>query len=512
MFSALSQFVFGASSLFSSSHEKSTDGIKTSTWKDKKLCFDLRSHELELTRGEQLIACFYPIEDVKGNQDEPGLLRVTNLRLQWICCKKKRVNLSIGWRTVTLTYEQNLKDTLCLNSTSLFVLSKYESTKYEFVFTKMGQQVNSDIWSCLGEAPAGGAAGSRADWRALAQLRKFAKDRNSPAAHLSPMYLDDPFDVVFKVWQSYKQTHLFRHARSNLTYLVGLNSSPLANDEEDNDESGGKSSGPAGVPTSLHLSDINRLPSEEIIEVFSSIGQNESRVVKYSGSLVLTNIRLIWVDEAIYMRNLSIPYIRIDSIKLRQGERIQVNTYDYLASSTHVEFQALRGGASATNSNSNKATKLIFEQIQNLYLLYKSKPRYGPESCEENLIFMSNLRPIEQYFEAVDKSMLKALENFGPEAQAAKLSYGEKANSKDSENIRKILTGTLVARDDDDDDDDDVERAENDLSGYTTKLVNYLNEQPLELDNELIYSADLGLAMEKPASGANINSIWRIEV
>lgn len=276
MFSAFSQFIFGSSGLFGSHNQHG--GIKSSTWKDKSLCFDLRSQDLELDRGEQLIGSFFPIEDVKGNQDEFGLMKVTNLRLIWICCKKKRVNLSIGWRTVSLAYEQNLKDALGGSSTSLFVLTKYESTKYEFVFNRQSNQ--TDIWT---------GGGGQESWNAMAQLRKFSQDKPSLISHLSPMYLDDPFEVVFKVWQAYKQTNLFRHCRSNLTHLLSKDLSQGSN---------------------IELSDVNKLPSEEIIEVFPGIIQSESRSTKYIGTLMLTNIRIIWIDETLPLRNLSIPYIR----------------------------------------------------------------------------------------------------------------------------------------------------------------------------------------------------------
>jgi hypothetical protein len=449
MFSALSHFVFGAFS----SHNQS-DNIKTSNWKDKKLCFDLRPQDLELNRGEQLIGCFFPIEDVKGNQDELGILKVTNLRLIWVCLKKKRVNLSIGWRTVALTYEQNLKDTLCGNSTSLFVLSKYESTKYEFVFSRQSSQL--DIWSSDG--------GSQTNWSAMSQLRRLSQEKAYIVSHLSPMYLDDPFDMVLKVWQAYKQTHLFRHCRSNINYLIvprALNNGQLET-------------------TGLKLTDINRLPSEEIIEVISNIDQNESRVVKYTGTLLLTSIRLIWIDDTVHMRNLSIPYIRIESLKFKQGDRILVNTNDYLASSTQVEFQVQRSSTTGGNNNNIKSAKVIFEQIQNLYLLYRSKPRYGPESCDDCINFMSHLRPIELYFDTLDKSVMKELENFGPEANGRKVDKGS-LKDRMKEDVENVIKSTNSS-------DDEVEKAERELNGYTTKLVNYLNERPLELDNELIYS------------------------
>lgn len=276
MLSLFSQFIFGSSSLFG--NQSSSSSL---SWRDRNLCFDLRTSELELDHGEQLMACFFPIEDVKGNPDDLGVLKVTNLRLIWICCNKKRVNLSIGWRTVSLAFEQNLKNSFGSTVTSLCVLSKFDSTKYEFVFNKM--PAYDYIWN-----------GQVDNASALIELRQFLKsDKTLTTGYLTPMYLIDPFEVVFNLWQAYKKTHLFRHCRSNLTDLF---SSPYLNQA------------PSKSP--IRTEEINRLAGEEILDIYGGIIQSETRLVKYTGTLVLTNVRLIWVDDALLLRNLSIPYIR----------------------------------------------------------------------------------------------------------------------------------------------------------------------------------------------------------
>lgn len=216
----------------------------------------------------------------KDNQNKYTNIRASfsnSLRLIWICCDKKRVNLSIGWRTVCLTFEQNLKDSLGSPVTSLCVLTRYESTKYEFVFNKM--PAYNEVWN------------SQDSWSAMVQLKKFMKkDKSLLVTHLTPMYLSEPFEVVFKVWQCYKQTCLFRHCRANLAQLIPNNE--------------------PSQPQALKIDDINKLPNEEIIDTYPGIVRHESRAIKYVGILVVTNVRLVWVDEALQMRNLSMPYIR----------------------------------------------------------------------------------------------------------------------------------------------------------------------------------------------------------
>jgi len=271
MLSIFSNLVTKSSNLF----RGQKGNVKSLTWRDEGLYFDLSSTDLEINHGEQLIASFFPIEDVKGNQDELGLLVVTNLRLVWICCSKKRINLSIGWRTISLVFEQNLKDPLGLPITSLCVLSKHDSSKYEFVFSKMSSR---EVLS------------GQDNWEALAQLKKFRQGNKSlSVGYLTPMYLEDPFQVTYKVWQSYKRTHLFRHCRSNLTNLLDVSS--------------------RNQP-SIEAHELNCLPGEETIDIYHRIQQSESRAIKYTGTLILTNVRLIWIDGVLIQRNISIPYTR----------------------------------------------------------------------------------------------------------------------------------------------------------------------------------------------------------
>ena len=161
-----------------------------------------------------------------------------------------------------------------------------------------------------------------------------------------------------------------------------------------------------------------------------------------------------------------------------------MNAYDYLASSTHVDFQIQKTGSA-------KPAKLIAEQIQNLYSLYKSKPRFGPESCEDSINFMSHLRPIEQFFDSIDRSFMKTLENFGPQAESGPI--GMASGGRDIlvsvTDAGYVKLGDGSNRDCTDDSENDIDKFEADLNGYKSKLKNYINEQPLAMDNDVIYSS-----------------------
>lgn len=471
MLSIFSQLIFGNSNAFnfggsarSGSSGGSSGGVGsgTSTWKDKSLCFDLKRSDLDLLDGEQLIACFFPIEDIKGNQDELGLLKVTNLRLIWINCNKKRVNLSIGWRTITLTFEQNLKDSLGSSFTSLCVLCKYEATKYEFVFNKMSAY-NADFWSLENNEQLSEKAMSILD----NVLKNVNDNKSLLITHLTPMYLAEPYCVVFKVWQSYKKTSLFRHCRANLTHLLTDNSN--GNPLNDNQQ--------------IRDGEINKLPSEEIIDIYKNIVQCETRSIRYPGIIVLTSVRLIWIDQQLVLRNLSIPYLRIESIRLKQNDKIVINTLDYLATSNRIELtfeRASKQGAASIDDSSR--LKLIYEQVQNLFTLYKSKPKFGPESCEDSLNFMTYLRPIGNYTYRPENAP-PFINNFGPETNTSQ-SYV--INTKQDTSItdgtgHKLKSWKVL------DADTDIDQNESELDRYTEKLYSYLNEQSNLLNKNLIY-------------------------
>lgn len=464
MLNALSQFIFGnAGSIFGG---RFRDGSKLPRWKDKSLCFDLKPHELDADQGEQLIACFYPIEDVKGNPDEQGLLKVTNLRLMWICCKRKQVNLSIGWHTVTMAFEQNLKDPLGRPLTNLCVLSRYDSTKYEFIFNKSSAMTES--WS----DPDG--------W--ITQLEEYVRDRGLDLTHLSPSHVIDPFTTVYKVWQCYKQTQIFRQCRSNLTALLTRDTSVQY----------------VGKQCGFRLNELNRLTSEEIVETYTGVEWIESKTTKHVGTLLLSNIRVLWIDENIPLRNLSIPYMRIESLKLRQaGDRIIIYTCDCVCNTTALKLRLVPTRLPATISsigtvapkrsgNSEEQQQIymraLFDQLHNLYTIYKSQPRYGPESCDDCIFLMSQMKPVESLFKSSNSTHS---DTFEPHTQRDTRPNELIVNINTSKGIQTTHYTELKRTY-----EEQLEYAEEELANTTFghKFNSYLDERPLSYDKDLIYS------------------------
>lgn len=148
-----------------------------------------------------------------------------------------------------------------------------------------------------------------------------------------------------------------------------------------------------------------------------------------------------------------------------------MNTYDYLATSNQIELRVQKSGVSQ-----QKRAKALFEQIQNLYSLYKAKPRFGPESCDDCINFMGQLRPIENYFEPMDEAKLG--QNLGPPVN-------RQAFMVDVQSVEVLNERNQV---DVNESEVKMEANENDLTRYSKNLNSYLDEKPIERDMDLIYS------------------------
>ena len=139
------------------------DGI----WQDREIRFDTKLDQLEMRSGELQIDSINSVEDTKGNNGEKGSLSITNLRLIWICHRNSRINLSIGYnavvsiniRTANSRLRGNTQATpaataaatrtrpspdphpnLLGDTQALYVMTKFNNSRFEFVFTNLVRQ------------------------------------------------------------------------------------------------------------------------------------------------------------------------------------------------------------------------------------------------------------------------------------------------------------------------------------------------------------------------------------
>jgi Bardet-Biedl syndrome 5 protein len=106
-------------------------------WHDREIRFDVRYEYLDLRKGEFLIDSMRQIEDTKGNNGENGELQVTNLRLLWISSANLKTNLSVGLGAVVSINIRTANSRLRGNSQALYVLTKFNGSRFEFIFTNL---------------------------------------------------------------------------------------------------------------------------------------------------------------------------------------------------------------------------------------------------------------------------------------------------------------------------------------------------------------------------------------
>lgn len=87
--------------------------------------------------GETEIDSISAVEDTKGNNGDKGSLLITNLRLIWRSSRAAKTNLSIGYNCVVAINVKSASSRLRGNTQALYVMTKYQETKFEFIFTNL---------------------------------------------------------------------------------------------------------------------------------------------------------------------------------------------------------------------------------------------------------------------------------------------------------------------------------------------------------------------------------------
>ncbi|XP_059962918.1 Bardet-Biedl syndrome 5 protein isoform X2 [Mesoplodon densirostris] len=106
-------------------------------WEDRDVRFDVSSQQMKTRPGEVLIDCLDSIEDTKGNNGDSGRLLVTNLRIIWHSLALLRVNLSIGYNCILNITTRTANSKLRGQTEALYILTKCNSTRFEFIFTNL---------------------------------------------------------------------------------------------------------------------------------------------------------------------------------------------------------------------------------------------------------------------------------------------------------------------------------------------------------------------------------------
>ena len=129
--------------------ESTLPGNDAYVWQDRELRFDTAPTFLDERRGEQRIDSINSVEDTKGNNGERGALIVTNLRIIWQSHKAAHTNLSVGFNTILRMSKKKAQSKMRGKTEALVIMTKYEKTRFEFIFTSLVKNSPRLFTTCL---------------------------------------------------------------------------------------------------------------------------------------------------------------------------------------------------------------------------------------------------------------------------------------------------------------------------------------------------------------------------
>jgi len=265
-------------------------------WQDREIRFDIPPVDLLCRRGEFEIDSIDSIEDTKGNNGEQGQMVITNLRLMWVCQKNAKVNLTIGYNCIISITIHTANSRLRGHTQALFVLTKFNTSRFEFIFT-----------NCV---------------------------KNSPRL----------FTTVQAVHRAYDTSKLYRDLKLRCAIIKEK--------------------------------DLVLLP-KEIIQTKVSGVWNLSTDQGNLGTLYITNVRVVWFANLAENFNVSIPYLQIKSIKVRDSK----------FGPAFVMETSQAAGAYVLGFRIDPPEKMqeVFKEVTALFNIYSKQPIFGVEWDAEDV-------------------------------------------------------------------------------------------------------------------------------
>lgn len=254
--------------------------------------------------GEKIIDKLDFVEDTKGNNGDKGRLIVTNLRIMWHSLSILRISLSIGLNCIVSASTKVVNSKLRGTTEALHLLTKFNNSRFEFIFTNLVSGNTRHFTSVMGVHKAYLSA------RPYRELKlRGAVVRNK---QLSILPLEQIYNVIDGVW--------------NLS------------------------------------SDQGNL-----------------------GSFYITNIRLVWFAEMNENFNISLPYIQIASIKIRDSR---------FGPALVVESRP-GSGAYVLGFRIDPQSKLheISNELISMYKIHSANPEFGVQySISEQVCLHSSIQ------------------------------------------------------------------------------------------------------------------------
>lgn len=315
--------------------------------------------------GEVLIDKLDSIEDTKGNSGDRGRLLVTNLRIMWHSQSMPRVSLSVGYSCVLNITTKTVNSKLRGLTEALYLLTKCNHTRFEFIFTNL--------------VP------------------------GNPRL----------FTSVIGVYKAYNSSKMYRELKLRGAILDNKN--------------------------------LKLLPLEEIVSTVNGVW-NLSSDQGNLGTMIITNIRVVWFANMNDLFNISIPYVQIATVRLRESK---------FGMALVIESSELSGGY-ILGFRIDPLEKLqeIQKEISSLHKLYSAVPIFGVQYVTQEEL------PKEEEVIPVDTM-------------------------------------------------DDMNEIDETNSETNDAFAAYLAEGP-QRDREVVFCRELGVAIEKIKPGFTLESLWSV--
>ncbi|XP_015792947.1 Bardet-Biedl syndrome 5 protein homolog [Tetranychus urticae] len=390
-------------------------------WQDRDLRFDATAKELSLRKGEKNLYRYDRIEDTKGNAGDEGRLTITNLRIIWQSKSKPRINLTIGLNCVISITSRNLHNKLRGRYTALHIMAKINGTRYEFVFTPLEDKESVGV----DPGPSASLIFSKPD-------SAVSESSNDTTTGMNPRFCNIGSEItmtVSRVCKAYLCTKLFRDLKLRSAIFTAQ----------------GKQ--------------LKILSSEQIYNKFQGVW-NLSSDQGNLGTMHVTNLRIVWHANVNELFNLSLPYIQVSSIRVRESK---------FGPALVIESSDSSGGY-VLGFRIDPLQRLIsvYNELCNLYNVHVTNPNYGVET-----------------FLAMEMGL-------------SSFDGGRGSSSSSDSKLEDDLINT-----------DYIDEG-NELNPDV--IASYLEDdsQVIAKDAEPIFCPQLGLAIEKIKDGYTLESLWNV--
>ncbi|XP_045594145.1 BBSome complex member BBS5 isoform X2 [Procambarus clarkii] len=259
-------------------------------WEDRDVRFDITPQQMKMRSGERIIDKLESVEDTKGNSGDRGRFIITNLRLLWYSMNMPRVSLSVGLNCIINITTKTVNSKLRGLTEALYILTKANNTRFEFIFTNL--------------VP------------------------GSPRL----------FTSVMGVYKAYTSSKMYRELK--------LRGAIIQNKQ------------------------LRILPQEQIFSRVNGVW-NLSSDQGNLGTFIITNVRLVWFANMNELFNISLPFLQIASVKVRESK---------FGMALVIESSEPSGGY-VLGFRIDPLEKLheVHKEINALYSVYSQCPVFGVE-------------------------------------------------------------------------------------------------------------------------------------